>query len=70
VAVISWNVFWVGAGWVPPRARAPEVTERSSAAKNTIARGGAVLGRMLGAGSGLPLPFHSSYRRKRQASQR
>jgi hypothetical protein len=40
------------------------------AAKNTIARGGAVLGRMLGAGSGLPLAFQSFYRRKRQASQR
>ena len=70
MAVISWNVLWVGAGWVPPRAGAPEVTERSSAAKNTIARGGAVLGRMLGAGSGLPLAFQSSYHRKRQASQR
>ena len=70
MAVISWNVLWVGAGWMPPRADAPVVTERSSAAKNTLARGGAVLGRMLGAGSGLPLAFQSFYRRKRQASQR
>ena len=70
MAAISWNVLWVGAGWVPARARAPEVTERSSAARHTIARAGAVLGRMLGAGSGLPLAFQSFYHRKRRASQR
>jgi hypothetical protein len=62
VAAISWNVLWVGAGWVPARAGAPEVTERSSAAKNTIARAGAVLGRILGAGFGLPLPLESASR--------
>lgn len=62
MAAISWNVLWVGAGWVPARAGAPEVTERSSAAKNTIARAGAVLGRILGAGCGLPLPLESASR--------
>ena len=70
MAAISWNVFLVGAGWGLPRAGAPEVTERSGAAKNTIARAGAVLGRMLGAGSGLPVAFQSFYRDKRQCSRR
>ena len=70
MAAISWNVFWVGAGWVPARARPPEVTGRPSAAKNTIARAGAVLGRMLGAGSGLPLPLQSVSRDKCQGSRR
>jgi hypothetical protein len=69
VAAISWNVLWVGTGWVPARAGA-EVTKRSGAATNTIARAGAVLGRMLGAGSGLPVAFQRFYRDKRQASRR
>jgi hypothetical protein len=70
VAAISWNVLLVGAGWVPARAGAPEVTARSSAAKNTIARAGAVLGRMLGAGFGLPLPLERASRDSRQGGRR
>ena len=70
MAAISWNVLWVGAGWVPARARAPEVTERSCAAKSTIARAGAVLGRMLGAGFGLPLPSETASRDNCQGRRR
>jgi hypothetical protein len=70
VAAISWNVLWVGAGWVPASAGAPEVTERSSPAKNTITRAGAVLGRMLGAGFGLPLPLESASRNNSQGGRR
>jgi hypothetical protein len=70
VATISWNVLRVGTGWGPAHAGADEVTERPSAAKNTIARAGAVLGRMLGAGSGLPLPLHSASRDNRQGGRR
>jgi hypothetical protein len=70
MAAISWNVLWVGTGWVPARAGAPEVTERSSAAKNAIARAGAVLGRMLGAGFGLPLPSESASRDNSQGGRR
>ena len=70
MAAISWNVFWVGAGWVPARAGAPDVTERPSAAKSTVARAGAVLGRMLGAGSGLPLALRSASREKCQGGRR
>jgi hypothetical protein len=62
VAAISWSVLWVGTGWVPARTGADEVTERPSVAKHTIARAGARLGRMLGAGSGLPLPLGSASR--------
>ena len=64
MAAISWNVLWVGAGWRPARIGADEVTERSSAAESTIVRAGAMLGRMLGAGSGLPLPFPRARRGK------
>lgn len=64
VAAISWNVLWVGAGWRPARTGAYEVTERPRAAESTIVRAGAVLGRMLGAGSGLPLPFPRARRDK------
>jgi hypothetical protein len=70
VAAISWNVLWVGAGWGPARTRADEVTERPSAAKHTIARAGARLGRMLGAGSGLPLPLRSASPDSRQGGRR
>jgi hypothetical protein len=70
MAAISWNVLWVGAGWVPARAGPPEVTQRPSAAKTTIARAGAVLGRMLGAGSGLPVTLQSVSRAKCQGGRR
>jgi hypothetical protein len=40
------------------------------AAKNTIARAGAVLGRMLGAGSGLPVALHSPSRGKCRGGRR
>jgi hypothetical protein len=70
MAAISWNVLWVGAGWVPAREGAPEVSERPNAAKHTLARAGAVLGRMLGAGSGLPLPLQSASRDKCHGGRR
>jgi hypothetical protein len=70
VAAISWNVLWVGAGWVPARARPPGVTKRPSVVKHTIARAGAMLGRMLGAGSGLSLPLQSVSRDKCQGGRR
>jgi hypothetical protein len=70
VAAISWNVLWVVAGWDRARTGVDEVAERPTAARTTIARGGAVLGRMLGAGSGLPLPLQSSSRDKRQDGRR
>jgi hypothetical protein len=71
VAAISGNVLWVGVGWAPARVGAPdEVTERSRAAKNTIARAGAVLGRMLGVGSGLPLALPSVSRDKCRGGRR
>jgi hypothetical protein len=70
VAAISWNVLWVGTGWVPARAGAAEVTKRPSGAKHTIARAGAVLGRMLGAGSGLPVTLQSVSRDKCQGGRR
>ena len=70
MAAISWNVLWVGTGWGPARTGADEVTERPSPAKNTITRAGAALGRMLGAGSGLPLPLRSASRDSRQGGRR
>jgi hypothetical protein len=44
VAAISWNVLWVGAGWVAG-ADGEDVT-RASTGKQIFARAGAVLGRM------------------------
>jgi len=70
MAAISWNVLWVGAGWGPVRTGADEATQRSSAGEKTIARAGALLGRMLGAGSGLPLPFQPARRGKRHGGRR
>jgi hypothetical protein len=70
VAAITWNVLWVGTGWGPARAGADEVTERPTGAKITIVRAGGVLGRMLGAGSGLPLPLQSVSRHNRQGGRR
>ena len=70
MAAISWNVLWVGAGWGPAGIGADEITERSSNAEKTIARAGALLGRMLGAGSGLPLPLQRATRGKSQGGRR
>lgn len=70
MAAIGWNVLWVGAGWVSTRAGAPEVTERPSAARDTIALAASVLGRMLGAGSGLPPALQNVSRDKCQGSRR
>jgi hypothetical protein len=70
VAAISWNVLWVGAGWGPAGVGADELTERSSTAEKRIARAGALLGRMLGAGSGLPLPLQRAARDKCKRGRR